>query len=235
MAAERAPDPAAPPSQLDRLLAPEIRRDRLSRAVEAVGATPGVRHILDIGASSGEGSTAAWVRGALRNPLRPTIYCLEVSVPRFAELARRWQNHGFVKCYNVSSVPAERFPTEEEVARFYREVRSKLRNVRLEKVLGWLRQDLAYLAEHALSGDGIGRIKTENGISGFDAVLIDGSEFAGKPELDAVWGARFILLDDTRSYKNWENYRRLKADPSHRLVTRSYWSRNGFAVFERRA
>ena len=226
-------DEKRPGSQLDRLIEPEIRRDRFARAIEEVAASAGVRHILEIGASSGEGSTEAWVRGALRNAVRPTLHCIEVSIPRYAALVERWRDVGFVRCYNVSSVPVEAFPSEEEVAVFYRTVRSKLRHVRLEKVLGWLRQDVAYLREHGLSADGIGRIRSESGVETFDAVLIDGSEFTGKPELDAVYGARFVLLDDTRSFKNWENLERLSADPGYRLVTKSRWTRNGFAVFEK--
>jgi hypothetical protein len=226
-------DQKTPPSGLDLLIAPEIRRDRFARAIEAIGATEGVRHILEIGASAGEGSTEAWVRGALRNPQRPTLHCIEVSIPRFAALVERWRAYDFVRCYNLSSVPVERFPDEEEVALFHREVRSKLRNVRLEKVLGWLRQDIAYLREHDLSTDGIRRIRAQHGIATFDAVLIDGSEFTGKAELEETYGARFLLLDDIRSFKNWETYRRLKDDPAYRLVTRSRWTRNGFAVFER--
>ncbi len=221
------------PSGLDRIIPPEIRRDRFSRAIEAVGATEGVRQILEIGASGGDGSTEAWVRGALRNPRRPDLHCIEVSVPRFHALVERWRAHPFVHCYNHSSVPAAAFASEDEVARFYRDVRSKLRNVRLEKVLGWLHQDLAYLADHALSTDGVRRIKAEHGIAAFDAVLIDGSEFTGKPELAEVYGARFLLLDDIRSFKNWENHDRLRADPAYRLVTKSRWLRNGFAVYER--
>jgi len=98
---------ATGPSGLDRILPPEIRRDRFSPAIEAVGATEGVRHILEIGASGGDGSTEAWIRGALRN------------------------------------------------------------------------------------------------------------------------------LDDVRSFKNWENYHRLREVPAFCLVKKSRWLRNGFAVFER--
>lgn len=220
-------------SDLDRLIAPEIRRDRFSRLIEELGATDGVRHILEIGSSAGDGSTEAWVHGALRNPHRPELHCIEVSVPRYEALVQRYRDYPFVHCYNLSSVPAESFATEDEVAAFHAGVRSKLRNVRLPKVLGWLRQDVAYLAEHGLSAHGIRRIREEHGLAGFDAVLIDGSEFTGKPELDEVYGARFLLLDDIRSFKNWENFHRLKDDPAYRLVRKSRWLRNGFAVFEK--
>jgi hypothetical protein len=220
-------------SELDRLIAPEIRDDAFSRAIVDVGATPGVRTILEIGSSSGAGSTEAWVRGALRNPVTPQLHCIEVSKARHAALADRWRAHPFVHTYNVSSVPLERFPTDEEVTRFHREVRSKLRRVPLPTVLGWLHQDVDYVREHRLSRHGIREIREQHGIDRFDAVLIDGSEFTGTAELDEVYGARFLLLDDTRSFKNWANMRRLEADPAYRLIEKSRWTRNGFAVFER--
>ncbi len=100
-------------------------------------------------------------------------------------------------------------------------------------MLGWLQQDIDYLTDHALSCLGIAQIKEQHGIDTFDAVLIDGSEFTGSAELDEVYGARFILLDDTETFKNWENTRRLEADPRYRLVRRDSSTRNGFAVFER--
>jgi hypothetical protein len=100
-------------------------------------------------------------------------------------------------------------------------------------VLGWLRQDIEYLRDHDLSAPGIAQIKTRCAIETFDAVLIDESEFAGRAELDEVYGARFLLLDDTETFKNWENSHRLEADASYRVVCADPETRNGFAVYER--
>jgi hypothetical protein len=224
-----------PPSALDRLIPPEVKHDSFSRALAKVAATPGVRTVLEIGASSGGGSTEALVAGALKNPDGPpAIHSIEVSTTRIGAFRERWKDYPFVHGYNTSSVPPEAFPSPEVVTRFYREVRSKLRNVRLEKVLGWLRQDLDYLAEHPdLATLGIAGIKRQTGIALFDAVLIDGSEFTGEAELPLVYGARFLMLDDTRSYKNWNNQAALRADPHYRRVGCSRWTRNGWAVFER--
>lgn len=225
-----------PGAGLDRLMAPQVRNERFYRALRRVAATPGVRTVLEIGASSGGGSTEALVAGALANPAGPPrVHSIEISTARFAALVERYRSCPFFRGHNVSSVPATSFPTEEEVTRFYREVRSKLRNNRLPKVLGWLRQDLAYLAEHPdLDVDGIRLIRARAGVDAFDAVLIDGSEFTGSAELEEVYGARFLLLDDTRTFKNWANARRLREDPAYRRVASSYWTRNGWAVFERR-
>jgi hypothetical protein len=225
--------PAEEGSELDRLIAPEITGDRFYRAIMEVAATPGVRAILEISSSSGAGSTEAWVAGALRNPVRPQLHCIEVSGPRFEALVERWRPHDFVHCHHVSSVPLESYPHPAEVEAFYRGTRSKLRRTPLETVLGWLQQDIEYVREHGLSRYGIREIRAQHGIEVFDAVLIDGSEFTGRAELDEVHGARFLLLDDTQTYKNFENARRLVLDPRYRLVRASRRTRNGFAVFER--
>ena len=224
---------ATPGSELDYLIPPEIKGDAFSEAIEDVASTLGVTEILEIGSSAGDGSTEAWVRGALRNPVLPRLHCIEVSVERYGALAQRWREHSFVCCHNVSSIPVEGFPLAEDVERFYREVPSRLREFDLETVLGWLRQDIEYLREHDLSSSGIREIKEEHGIDVFDAVLIDGSEFTGGAELAEVYGARFLLLDDTQTFKNWDNARTLEADPAYRLVRSDPATRNGFAVFER--
>jgi hypothetical protein len=218
---------------LDELIAPEIAGDAFADIIETIAATAGVREILEIGSSTGEGSTAAWVRGALRNPERPHLHCLEVSAERYAALVEHWGQYEFVHCHRLSSVPLERFPAPQEVERFYRDVPSPLNEYDLETVLGWLQQDLDYLHDHDLSAAGIAEVKAQQGIATFDAVLIDGSEFTGRAELDEVYGARFLLLDDTQTFKNWANARRLEADPAYRLVSADPATRNGFAVFER--
>lgn len=229
----RSTAPIAAASQLDHLIPAEIADDSFSEIIEEVASTEGVYEILEIGSSAGEGSTAAWVRGALRNAVRPRLHCIEVSTERHAALVERWGAHEFVHCHHASSIPLERFASAEEVERFYHDVPSRFRDFDLAGVLGWLQQDLDYLCDHGLSSPGIAQIKDRYSIETFDAVLIDGSEFAGRAELDEVYGARFLLLDDTETYKNWANTRRLQADPGYRLIYADPQTRNGFAVFKR--
>jgi hypothetical protein len=220
-------------SELDHVIPAEIAGDRLCELLEQLAARAEVRHILEIGSSSGEGSTAALARGARRNPSRPELHCMEVSAPRFEQLAARYREDEFVHCHRRSSVPLERFPTRADVERFWRDVPSRLHRTPLSEVLRWLEQDLVYVREHGLSGEGIRDIRDAHRIDRFDLVLIDGSEFTGTAELDEVYGARFLALDDVCSFKNFENCERLKGDPSYRLVEESARLRNGFAVFER--
>jgi hypothetical protein len=218
---------------LDHLIPAEITGDAFAEIIEEIAATPGVREILEIGSSAGEGSTAAWVRGALRNRPRPRLHCIEVSTERHAALVERWGAQDFVHCHHLSSVPVERLASVAEVEQFHRDVPSRLRSFDLTTVLAWLQQDVDYLRDNGLSSLGIAEIKRQYGIDTFDAVLIDGSEFAGRAELDQVYGARFLLLDDTETFKNWETSRRLEADPNYSVVRADPNVRNGFAVFER--
>jgi hypothetical protein len=151
---------------------------------------------------------------------------------RFAALKKYYENDHFVLCYNVSSVPLEAFPLESEVVSFYQTVHTNLNNTPIEEMLRWLRQDIDYIKSHQILQNGIEWIKKSNGIDHFDIVLIDGSEFTGKAELDLVYGAKFILLDDTNAFKNYNNYKKLLQDPSYELLEEDQKVRNGYAIFK---
>ena len=152
---------------------------------------------------------------------------------RYAALVDRWGDQDFVHCHHVSSVPVERLASAADVERFYRDIPSRLGEFDLKDGPGWLQQDIDYLRDSGLSGAGIAQIKERYGVETFDAVLIDGSEFAGRAELEEVYGARFLLLDDTETFKNWQTSRSLQADPAYSLIRADPHVRNGFAVFER--
>ncbi len=96
----------------------------------------------------------------------------------------------------MSSIPYESFPQENEIRAFIKSTRTNLDQYGVERVVGWLKQDLEYVQSSDVPKNGIELIKRENNIKDFDMVLIDGSEFTGMAELTLVYGARFILLDD---------------------------------------
>lgn len=220
-------------SELNYLISPEIKDDEFYQTIQRMAQNLDVQTVLEIGSSSGQGSTAAFVGGLRNNPNRPTLFCMEVSQPRFEALRDRYIDDEFVKCYNVSSVPVSDFPGEAQVAEFYQSTHSGLRQFRLEQVLGWLQQDIEYVQSARVDGNGIQHIKQDNGIEHFDLVLIDGSEFTGSAELDQVYGAKYILLDDICTYKNYEAHHRLLLDANYRLLHQNVELRNGYSVFVR--
>ena len=221
-------------SELDGLIVPEIKNDELYSAIRNVALDPSVRTILEIGSSSGEGSTRAFCEGILLNK-EARLFCLEVSKPRFNKLVENYFSITKVHCFNMSSVWLRDFPTEEEVAKFYEESPSfcQLKRYPLPRVLGWLKQDMDYIKENNVIEGGVYFIKSKYKIDTFDVVLIDGSEFTGYKELEEVYGAKTIILDDINSFKNYQSYYELLEDENYDLICLGLNLRNGFAIFRR--
>ncbi|WP_016949681.1 FkbM family methyltransferase [Anabaena sp. PCC 7108] len=221
-------------SELNRLIPPEIKNDEFYTAIHRIAREEDIQTVLEIGSSSGEGSTEAFVIGLRENPNKPILFCMEISKPRFAELQNRYRNELFVKCYNFSSVSLESFPEEQEVISFYRNNITNLNLYPLEQVLNWLQQDIEYVKNSGVADAGIKKIKQDNNIEDFDVVLIDGSEFTGVAELNEVYGAKFICLDDITTFKNNINHHKLLNDSSYILVSQNTSVRNGYSIFKKK-
>ncbi len=221
-------------SELNHLIPPEIKNDEFYAAIQRIATEEDIKTILEIGSSSGEGSTEAFVTGIRENPNRPTLFCMEVSETRFNELQKRYANDFNVKCYNFSSVPLKDFPEEEEIVEFYNSTPTNLNHYPLERIIGWLRQDIEYLRNSKISfDDGIEKIKLDNNIHFFDVVLLDGSEFTAIAEFQKVYGAKYILLDDINTFKNYKNHRLLLEDTNYSIVTTNALVRNGYSIFKK--
>lgn len=221
-------------SELDRIIAPEIKNDAFYDIICSLAKNESIKTILEIGSSNGEGSTEAFVQGISQNPQHPTLFCMEISKPRFEALKKHYQHTPYVRCYNVSSISLEHFPTEDVIISFLNTTPTNLNMYGCERVLGWLRQDMEYVKNSQVPQHGIELIKQENKIKFFDMVLIDGSEFTGTAEFKLIYGARFILLDDINAFKNYANYQTLLKDPLYELVTQDKTLRNGFAIFKKK-
>ncbi len=220
------------PSKLDRPIAPEIRDDRLAEAIRRVAARPEVRTILEVGSSSGDGSTDAFVAGALENPVGPPmLHCVELSRERFTRLVARHGDRDFVRCHRVSSVSLDRFATHDDIDQFCSGFKPWLRRRSRGTYRRWLEEDRDYVEASGAGTDGVRDIAERFAIERFDAVLIDGSEFTGRALLDDLHGALWVILDDIRGMKNHGNYVRLRRDPGYELAERCWTLRNGYAVF----
>jgi len=220
---------------LDAIIAPEIKNDDFYRTIEQLSAAADIQTVVEIGSSSGLGSTEALVQGLRRNPHGPTLFCIEISRVRCAQLRARYAGEAFVTGYNVSSVPVEAFVSPEEVTAAYSRLPALRNQASLRDVLKWLDWNKGYLRKSGVRSDGLRFIKRQHDIKTFDMVLIDGSEFTGRAELDETYGAKFILLDDIRTLKNEFNYKRLRADAFYTLVKENLDLRNGYAVFQARS
>lgn len=228
------PQPGA--NMLSKIIPAEIIDDDFYKLLNTLASREDLKTFLEIGSSSGAGSTHAFV-SALRaraDAQSTRLYCMELSTERFTALRDAYADCDFVNVCNQSSAALEEFPSEKEVEFFYTHTSTTLNTYPLEQVLSWLRQDIDYMRTAGLTENGIELIKKTNGIVDFDMVLIDGSEFTGEAELYHCLGARVIALDDVNSHKCFNAYRILANHISYALTHQNMGLRNGFAVFERR-
>lgn len=220
--------------RLDRIIAPEILNDGLFHAIRRIASQDDVVTALEIGSSDGAGSTKAFLSGLTDKADKARLFCMELSEGRFQKLQERVGELSHVHCINASSISLKRYPSADEIAAFYHHSPSALNAYPLPQILQWLRDDEQYTAARDKDGDGIKKIKSQYGIDVFDMVLIDGSEFTGREELKDVYGATYILLDDIRGYKNFDNYHRLRIDANYELLEEDSALRNGYAVFKKK-
>ena len=231
--------PSDATERLGRRISAEIQNDAFFRALNTLARSPDVHTLLEIGSSSGEGSTQALVSALRERPDKDQVklFCMEISQPRFEALTECYREDGFVHCFQKSSVPSSSFPPPEELAHFFRTVRYKYKpskaEAKLEQALSWRQADLDYLAQSGCDAHGIRHIKQQHDIDVFDFVLIDGSEFTGERELYEVMGAKYIALDDIMTFKCWNAHQILKNSANYRMVEQSRRLRNGYSVFER--
>ncbi len=212
------------------LIAAEIVDDPLAKALYKIAQTAKLKNILEIGSSSGEGSTRHLVNGIMENPDKPRLFCLEANKQRFAALQERYRGNEQVICFNMASVGLEETETEDEIIVWHKNhpFYSTVSNL-----LQWRDEERRYIQENQIPCHAIQHIKQTFGIEEFDAVLIDGSEFTGRAELEEVYGARYLFLDDILGVKNDANLMRLLNDFSYRLIEGNEKVRHGYAIFEK--
>ncbi len=221
----------------DSIIPPEVSDDAFYHALVQCATRSDIKTILEIGSSSGEGSTEAFVKAIRRRPDRDKVklFCMEISQMRFKKLAAKYKNDTFVKPYRLSSVRINQFPSRDEVISFHQnpQINPNAQNFPIELLLSWREQDLAYICESGLDACGVDVIKKEEGIEFFDMVLIDGSEFTGSAEFSMLLGAKIIALDDINSFKCYFAHKFLSENPKYKLIAKDVTLRNGFAIFER--
>lgn len=214
------------------IIPPEIRPgDGLYEELYTISAHAETQRILDIGASSGEGSTAAIVKGIFDKPrgCSGEVFAIEPSPARYSALKARYEKCDFVHPIWGIAAGLDQFASYESVRQFTQH------RFPVEQVLGWRAEEQTLNKDNNVPDRMIERIRGFALADGmFDLVVIDGSEFTADAELDLVYGARYIALDDICVFKNARNYARLLENQDYGLVHARLDVRNGWAVFYHR-
>jgi hypothetical protein len=212
------------------IIPPEIKHDEFyNLIIKLFEIDKNIKTILEIGASSGDGSTEAFM--IAKKGTNAKLYSIEVCTERFDILKGRYNKDTNFHTYNVSSISLEQFPSKQKITHFYNNTQTYLNRYPLEQVLEWYDNDIKYVSRNNIPEDGINLIKKNHNITIFDCVLIDGSEFTGNVELDLVYGAKYIMLDDIFTFKNYEANQRLKNDKKYICLIENYKTRHGFSIY----
>lgn len=228
----------------DKAIPAEVHEDDFYSALQDLASRPDLKSIIEIGSSSGEGSTKALVTGVLgrKNPEEAGIHCLEISAVRFENLRSHYSEYSFVNVHRMSSVGLDSFPSLKELKQFYRKTPSILNHYTFDEVSSWLQKDIEYLRSNLqeLSVSDLGEnlfgiefVRHQFNIEDFDLVIIDGGEFLGWAEYLLLKGANWICLDDINSFKCRKAYDELKLDPKYVLYQENWQTRNGWAIFQK--
>jgi hypothetical protein len=218
------------------IIPPEIKNDDFYNSIiKVISENEDINNIIEIGASSGDGSTEAILEGCRIHynnfNKRVKVFSIEVCSERFNNLQQRYKTIVDFYPYNMSSIHINEFPNKNDVINFYNNYKTNLNLYSLTDVLSWYDNDIMYITENNIQQCAIDHIKKEHNIETFDCALIDGSEFTGFVELKKIYGAKYILLDDVNAYKNYYSHNFLNNDKNDKLMTQNYRLRNGYSIF----
>lgn len=196
------------------------------------------RSILEIGSANGRGSTQAFINSVYASlDMYPKMACLEIVQERYDELVGTIAayQYNWITPIHASSVPVGQYMNDLDIKDFFDNPETEDMNVRNfgEMVVrSWRQGELVNIINNDIPQNGIAQAKKLfGGVP--DMVLIDGSCFSGHAELEAVLGAKVIILDDIMGIKNWKGYRQLQLDKNYLLVRENLTERNGYAIFVR--
>jgi tetratricopeptide (TPR) repeat protein len=185
--------------------------------------------ILVVGAGNGEGAVHAIV-SAYRDANSNILYCIEPNEDDFAKLDSSYSH--VASLYNCSSVSTSNYISENELSVFYNYIPSVMSKFPLESFISALTGEKQYLDTSNRSCDCIRDIKRSHNLDGFDFVVLNGSLFSGKADLDAVYGSNFILLTSIKSIKDAANHKRLSDDNNYELLFSNSVTRAGYSMFK---
>ena len=212
---------------------PEIWNDELFYKIAELVEKHKPSNMLEIGSAEGRGSTQAFVKGICHDC---KLFCVEINKERFVKLSDAMCDYDYIHCVYGSSVSIDDVMPEKKVELFYYDhPEFNLRKYPLEMVKTWRENDISAMRRMGTPDNVIDHTKKTYAINHFDMVLIDGSAFTAGAELDKVYGADIVILDDIFDIKNYTNHRCLLFDDEYTLVAENKKLRNGYSIFKRRS
>jgi hypothetical protein len=202
---------------------------------------PEVRTVIEIGSTDGRGSTMALREGLEQNPNFPAVrlVCIEAVRQMYDVLAAT--RAPYMKCYRVCSTPPKEHYTDAEIERFFAEdwPKNPFSCPAQRQEPSWHKRERdrynLYFIREKLPLEGVALVKDRNQVEHFDLALVDGGTYSGRADVKAVYGAKYLVLDDIHTLKCTWVFQELCRDPAYRLIMHKpcTTAHFGYAAFER--
>jgi hypothetical protein len=215
----------------DSLIPAEIKNDELyEKIIETIHLfNSEIKTVLEVGASSGDGSTEALVLG-MSHLQEKTLYTIEANPLRFKSLSERYKNLDWVKPLNGSSVNSDEYMRKGEVETFYKLTPTQLNEYSLDIVQSWLSDEESCISKWGIPSGLIDKLTHVDKIT-FDLALLDGSAFSGFAEYLKIAGTKIIILDDILSIKHYVSNKVLRNNFDYECLFCNLTLRNGYSIW----
>lgn len=210
------------PSKVDELSMkplPEIHlQEPFGKALAALCQDHDVRVVVEIGASTGQGSTQVFLHSL---SAEGQLFSIEPDPYRYSQLSqiKDPKFHPIAAAAQPNIVPAAQVE-----AFLLQNPNSPLAYYGKNRVMEWWARDAELLSQ--VPANGIQQVPVP------DLLLVDGSEFSGWQDTQAMLQRgrpKYIALDDTQTLKNQESFARLQK-LGYRVLTADPTVRNGYAI-----
>jgi len=202
---------------------------------------PEVRTVIEIGSTDGRGSTMGLREGLEKNPNFPDVklFCIEPVKQMYDVLSKTRAK--YMKCYRVCSSDPKTFYSDQEIDCFFREdfPHDMFESPAQRQNPVWHMRErdryTKYFQTQSLPSRGIELIKDRNKIEVFDLAFVDGGTYSGRSDTRAVYGSKYLVLDDVHTLKCLYVFRELEKDPRYRMILHRGLEGGhfGYAAFER--
>jgi hypothetical protein len=185
--------------------------------------------VLEIGAFNGDGSTQVIAEALSKKKGDVSLISLEYNYDRYQELVKNTKTITFVTPINESSIGTNSFtPRDFDIDVWNTPFNGLANRFPKELVRKWYESDIKMIDLVQVGYLERAEIK-------WDAVLIDGGEFAGYDEYRLVKEkTNCIMLDDSfHAYKTFRARIELLKDPNWKLEWKDSKVRHGAAIFVR--
>ena len=216
------------------IIPPEVKNDELyAKIIETIEMfSHEISTAVEVGASSGEGSTEAITYGLNKIVGPKKFFTIEASPNRFALLKDRYKHLEWVVPFLGSSVEMNEYLPIDFVKHYHETYNTAFCKYGLDFLVEWYKNEKSLIENNPESKTGIIQlIKSDLKIDSFDFVMLDGSPYTGYAEFSKIYGSKIIVFDDVYDIKHDKSHAFLRQTAAYECLFCNLKYRNGYSIW----